>query len=164
MLITDRTQYHVDLLNSLRKKSWIEMSASERNLWNTEATKGAYNHTDLNRVETVVGKIAEFRNITMTTKTNWTPWDIPTKADMERYLSNVQVLIDDAEFWKDPFVPEYGLNIPKIPKTMDNLTYQGANQIESALETLCLRYNIDLGGNGAVLGTAVLGRMVLGQS
>lgn len=164
MLITDRTQYHVDLLNSLRKKTWAEMSASERELWNTEAAKGAYNYTDLNRVETVVGKIAEVRNITLTTKTNWTPWDIPTEADMERYLSNVQILIDDAEFWKDPSIHGSAPVVPRIPKTMGNLTYQGANEIEYALDLLCNRHGVGLGGNGAVLGTAVLGSMVLGQS
>lgn len=168
MLITDRTQYHVDLLNNLRKKTWAEMSASERELWNTEASKGAYNYTDLNRVEMAVGKIAELFNYPWgdyPIKTDWTPWDIPKKTDMERYLDNLQRLIDWSNWSYQQYPERYpqGLSyIPRIPQTMENLTYQGANNIEKALEVICKRHSIDLGNNSAVLGTAVLGTMVLG--
>ena len=74
-LITDRTQYHVTLLNRLRKKAWSSMTASEQAAWYGDAAKGAYNYTDLNRVETAVKEIAEKLGLSLVTKTNWTLWE-----------------------------------------------------------------------------------------
>lgn len=123
--ITDRTQAHVDLLNRLRRKNWVEMTASEQTAWYGEAAKGAYNHTDFNRVETAVAEIAEILGLALTTKTDWTVWDIPLQADMERYLSNVMVIRDAAPV---------GIELPMLPDSMGNLTYEGANSIEKVLE------------------------------
>lgn len=123
-LITDRSQSHVTLLKRLRKKPWNSMTASEQTAWNGEAAKGAYNYTDLNRVESAVAELAEQLGLTLTTKTNWTLWDIPLKADMERYLGNVEAIRDacpgDVEF-------------PTLPSSMSKLTYEGANSIEKVL-------------------------------
>lgn len=123
-LITDRTQYHVTLLNRLRKKTWSEMTVSEKSVWYGEAAKGAYNHTDLNRVETAVAELAGMLGLALVTKTDWTVWDIPVLADMERYLSNVAAIRDacpgDVEF-------------PTLPDSMSGLTYVGANRIEEVL-------------------------------
>lgn len=123
-LITDRTQYHVSLLNRLRKKSWSSMTASEQTAWYGEAAKGGYNYTDLNRVEEAVRELAAELGLNLVTKTNWTRWDIPVVSEMERYLGNVAAIRDacpgDVEF-------------PTLPVSMSGLTYQGANNIEKVL-------------------------------
>lgn len=123
-LITDRTQYHVSLLNILRKKPWSAMTASERTAWYGEAAKGAYNYTDLNRVETAVAELAVELGLDLVTKTDWTLWDVPTRSDMERYLGNV-VAIRDA-------CPD-DIAFPPLPVSMSGLGYEGANNIEKVL-------------------------------
>lgn len=132
-LITDRTQYHVTLLNRLRKKPWSSMTASEQTAWNGEAAKGAYNYVDLNRVETAVKELAAQLKLNLTTKTNWTLWDIPTKSEMERYLGNV-IAIRDA-------CPG-SVTFPNLPDSMSGLTYEGANNIEKVLTLV----NVELNG------------------
>lgn len=123
-LITDRTQYHVSLLNMLKKKPWSSMTASEKTVWNGEAMRGAYNYTDLNRVETAVSELSEELGLNLVTKTGWTLWDIPTQTDMERYLGNV-VAIRDACSDEIAF--------PTLPNSMSGLDYEGANNIEKVL-------------------------------
>lgn len=148
-LITDRTKDHVSLLNRLRKKRWSEMTASEQRAWYNEAAKGAYNYTDLNRVEAAVSVLAESIGLKLTTKTNWTIWDVPTRSDMERYLGNVVQI-------KNAFPSS--VKFPTLPSTMNGLTYVGANNIELVLE---IAYESISGGSSA-LGSGILGQMVLG--
>lgn len=123
--VIDRSQSHVNLLKSLRKKPWSRMSEAERASWYSDATKGAYNFSDLNRVETAVAELAELLGLTLETKTDWTPWDTPVQADMERYLGNVAAIRDaypgDAE-------------LPSLPVSMIGLNYIGANNIEKVLK------------------------------
>lgn len=93
----------------------------------TEATKGAYNYSDLNRVERAVAEISDRLKLGLTTKTNWSMWDIPTASDMERYLNNIAVLrqqVADDE------------NVPKLPTSMNHLTYTDANNIELVLKAV----------------------------
>lgn len=90
----------------------------------TAATKGAYNYSDLNRVERAVTEIAELAGLSLVTKTDWTMWDIPTDADMTRYLNNIRTLrglIADVSA------------VPEVPTTMNNLTYTTANNIEKII-------------------------------
>ena len=87
----------------------------------TLATKGAYNYSDLNRVERAVSEISEKAGLGLTTKTNWTMWDIPTGADMIRYLGNISTI-------KGHFAIDRSL-----PASMDNFTYEQANNIELVL-------------------------------
>lgn len=87
----------------------------------TETTKGAYNFSDLNRVERAVRDIAEILGVTVTTKTNWTVWDIPTKSDLDGYLANVRLIQSVC-----------GENTA-LPENLNNLTYNVANEIESVL-------------------------------
>lgn len=148
-LITDRSQYHADLLKRLSQKSWDDMTAYERKVWYDEVAKGAYNYTDLNRVESTVVELAETYGLTLTTKTDWGLWDIPVAADMERYLGNV-VAIRDAVLALDRTV-----KFPTLPDNMNYLTYEGANNIEMVLE---IAYHCS-----NVLGKGVLGKMVLGK-
>ena len=124
-LITNRSQDHVTLLNRLRRKPWSSMTASEQAAWtNGEAALGAYNYTDLNRVETAVSELAEMLGLNLVTKTNWTMWDIPTRSEMERYLGNVAAIRNAC--------PE-GMPVPDLPNSMSHLTYEGANIIEATL-------------------------------
>ncbi len=87
----------------------------------TTATKGAYNYSDLNRVERAVAEISDRAGFNLTTKTNWVMWDLPTETEMSRYLGNVK-------FIKEHF----GINI-NLPTSMNNLTYEYANNIELIL-------------------------------
>lgn len=87
----------------------------------TNCTKGAYNYSDLNRVERAVSEISDLAGLGLTTKTDWAMWDIPTSADMERYLSNIGVIRD-----------HFSINTD-FPATMNNLTYSDANNIERIL-------------------------------
>lgn len=93
----------------------------------TGATKGAYNYSDLNRVERAVAELSDMLGFELITKTDWGMRDIPTASEMERYLNNVAVLreqvADDA-------------NVPKLPTSMNNLTYTDANNIESVLNAV----------------------------
>ncbi len=87
----------------------------------TPATKGAYNFSDLNRVERAVAEISEILGLDLPTKTDWAMWDIPRSADMERYLNNVRII-------RRAFSVE-----TEIPNTINELTYSGANNIERVL-------------------------------
>lgn len=126
--ITDRSQYHIELLKRLRKKRWVDMTSSERDLWYGEAAKGAYNHMDLNRVETAVAELANKFSLTLTTKTNWTVWDIPLATDMSRYLSNVVAIRNHCATLGSVS------NFPTLPTNMNALSLEGANNIEKVLE------------------------------
>lgn len=125
--VTDRNQGHVDLLKRLRKIPWENMTESEQALWYGEAAKGAYNHTDMNRVEAAVAELAERLGLELTTKTDWTVWDTPLDADLDRYLANVVAVRDacpgDIEF-------------PILPRSMTSLTCGGANRIEEVLKVV----------------------------
>lgn len=93
----------------------------------TEVTKGAYNYSDLNRVERAVAEISDILGLGLITKTDWGMWDIPTASEMERYIGNVatlrQQVADDT-------------NVPTLPSSMNNLTYTDANNIELVLNAV----------------------------
>lgn len=93
----------------------------------TGATKGAYNYSDLNRVERAVAEISDMLNLGLVTKTDWSMRDIPTASEMERYLNNVAVLREQVA--DDTSVPE-------LPTSMNNLTYTDANNIELVLNAV----------------------------
>jgi hypothetical protein len=130
------------------------MTAYERGVWYGEAAKGAYNYTDLNRVETVVAEIATLFGLSLTTKTNWTVWDIPVESDMERYLSNVVTIRSHCA--KLGSVSDF----PTLPSNMGALTLEGANNIE---KVLVVAYRYAIGDTSGALGNGVLGKMVLGK-
>lgn len=90
----------------------------------TLATKGAYNYSDLNRVERAVAEISDRAELGLITKTNWTMWDIPTEAEMIRYLGNIEAI-------RLRFA--HIARIPETPTTMNNFTYEQANNIELIL-------------------------------
>ena len=91
--------------------------------------KGCYGPADFNRVEQTVAELyAAIGALDVPVKTDWgfpgvfsaAHW--PTAAQMQRYLANVSNLCRKAEIDAD------------LPASMENLTWQGANQIEKALE------------------------------
>lgn len=152
-LVTDRAEADVNRVKYLNSKTWESMTAEEQNEWIDEL-KGAYNASDLNRVETAVEYLAqalrelpqEMRDYATengvawdaffdvpydstaynpTVKKDWTQQTIQTQQDMERYLSNVVLLRNALTFDTDT-----------LPASMENLTVDAANAIERALVNL----------------------------
>lgn len=178
-MVTDRTQADVNRLRYLLAKGWQNMTADEQAeytggttplqdsdseyLYDSDdeqlyaiggAIRGAYNYTDLNRVETAVAYLASAlvqadtdirqyasdRNVawdsnfavpydpsdfsSITTKTNWDADDVPSATQMNRYLSNISLL--------RYAIPEYNYS-SRPPDSMNNLDYNGANDIEKIL-------------------------------
>lgn len=126
-LITDRTLQDVYRWKELKAKGYANMTDAEKAEW--ASCKGAYNYTDLNRVEAAVRVIAEKLNVlnipvNVTTKSDWTNKALPTRSDMDRYLNNVHLLRNTSS----------GLYYaPQPPSTMEKLDYIGANDIEKTL-------------------------------
>lgn len=88
--IFDRTRVDVDLIRLDPKNS---------------NNKGAFNYTDLNRIESNCEYIVEarkkfpelYKKVTIVTKTNWNATDIPTLTDLNRIRNNIIALIEDIE-------------------------------------------------------------------
>ena len=153
-LITDRTQADVARVRALVSKGWGEMTLSEKNEF-LGGLKGAYNATDLNRVESAVAYLQglllalpdELREYAVSKDTAWsqlfdvpydpeeyrdvavkTDWimpDLPQAEDMARYLSNVALI-------KTALSAAY----PPLPQSMERLTADAANAIERTLALL----------------------------
>jgi hypothetical protein len=76
--------------------------------------------------------------LNLTTKTDWTAWDIPKQSDMDRFLGNIRKIIEKSTIYTDT---------PTLPQSMSKLTYSGANDIEKilkdiiTLEPTLYRYN-----------------------
>ena len=87
----------------------------------TDATKGAYNYSDLNRVERAVAEISDELGLGLTTKTDWTMWDVPRVSDLVRYVNNVRAIRNAV-----------GSNIA-LPEAGDKFTFSDANNIETIL-------------------------------
>ena len=100
----------------------------------TFTTKGAYNYSDLNRVERAVMEISDLAGLDLVTKTDWTMWDIPTRTDMERYLNNVAV------------IRAYSKSDEELPTSMDELTFTYANNIEKILLAAYILVSAGVGG------------------
>lgn len=126
--ITDRTRANVDRCKELSEKGWNNLTDSEKAEWAGEAAKGAYNYSDLNRVETAVAELATYFGLSLTTKTDWGMWDNPTQSQMDRYLANVLAVKN-----KCPS----SIPFPALPDRMNSLSYESANNIEI---TLALAY------------------------
>ena len=111
-LIFDRTQYDVNYAkqNQSRKSN----------------LKGAYNYSDLNRVEEwceyLATTLTNYRYpVTITTKTDWNDTDFPTQAHLERIRSNVQA------------IKQAYYSATNTPSSLSHITYQQANDIEKIL-------------------------------
>ena len=126
-LITDRTLQDVQRWKELKAKGIERMTEAEKAEW--AACKGAYNYTDLNRVEAAVRMISEklkelHIDTDVTTKSDWELTDLPTQSDLSRYLANVVTLRNASSGLQEA---------PQPPASMAYLDYVGANRIEETL-------------------------------
>ena len=149
-LVTDREQTDVFALQQLLSVDSFYWTATQKTAF-LAGMKGAYNETDLNRVESAVDYLcgllqdwpaerdayAAARNVAiddifaipynpddynLTTVTTWQEGAIISAADLTRYLSNVETLTT-------ALVAAY----PALPASMDNIDEIDANHIEKAL-------------------------------
>lgn len=139
-LVYDRTAEDVAevrrLLAKLDPETGDGLTAAEQAKWDA-GLKGAYNFTDLHRVESAVKTLAaaltaagypvEVTPVLKGSKAEdreWREGDIVRRAQWTTYLDNVQRL-RDAYYT----LAETG----ELPKPEDKLDYQGANTIEKVL-------------------------------
>lgn len=127
-LITDRTQADVDRYVELQSKGWRSMTDEEKAEWET-SLKGAYNPTDMNRVESAVEYVANRLTeagyvVLPVIKKDWSGTDNPTLDDMKRYMKNIADIRAALAVFS---------NTPEAPTTEKRLTYQMANDIERIL-------------------------------
>ena len=144
-LIYDRTPEDVAevrrLLAKLDPETGDGLTAAEQAKWDA-GLKGAYNFSDLNRVESAVKLLAaaltsagypvEIAPVLKGSKSEdreWQEGDIVRRAQWATYLSNVQRL-RDAYYT----LAETG----ELPKPEDKLGYVGANTIEKVLADIDL--------------------------
>ena len=125
-LITDRTQTDVDRAKQLAAKGWNNLTDDEKHEWSS-GLKGAYNYTDLNRVEQAVAELADDLGLVLATKTDWTERDIPTQTDISRYLANIRAI-------RAVGAPK--ASTPSTPTKMSKMTYSLANNIEKILSDI----------------------------
>ena len=134
-LVVDRTQEDVAWVQELAAKIRAGTASNEELAeWNGAAMKGAYNHTDLNRVGAAMQYIAERLArfgyvVTVAPVVDWMELDTPSAADMALYLSNLAVL-------RKTFVVMQ--STPEVPSDTETLTYREANDIEKILEDIDL--------------------------
>ena len=111
-LIADRTQEDVNRVNVLARKGWENMTPEERSAWEN-GLKGAYNCTDLNRVQSAVRYLRDrFAGggyfVELSEPKTWTTSDTPTLTDMLK-------------------------TTPPAPDSMVGFNYVKANNIEQIL-------------------------------
>lgn len=127
-LITDRTQQDVARLKVLAQKGFANMTQSERSEW-LAPSKGAYNYTDLNRVEDAVAYLSQRLNeygynVSIEPVRTWMASDVPTLGEMTRYLKNVRTI-------REAFVTLS--TTPAVPNEMSGFSPADANAIEQIL-------------------------------
>lgn len=128
-LVTDRTQEDVDAVKALNDSGFGSWTADEVAAYLYEM-KGAYNASDLNRVESAVKYLAQkfkplgYDDLNFSIKTDWGITDFMNVSETKRYLQNIRRL-------KDQFTLPDGS--PEVPADMDECTYAEANNIEKIL-------------------------------
>ncbi len=127
-LITDRTVSDLDTLRAMYQQGAGSWSAEERTWFVKCISKGAYNHTDMNRVNIAVDYLSERLagqgySIPLKPDVRWKKEDIPTRSRMTAYLQNVEAVRTAQPLYIEA----------KPPETMQFLTPEGANSIEKAL-------------------------------
>ena len=127
-LVTDRTYEDVQLWQTLKALGWAGMSPTQQAQWSA-GLKGAYNVTDLNRVNAAVEYLAGVftsygYTVSLQATPTWAIGEIPTEEQMGAYLSNVAAL---------RAVINMPVATPAVPADMALLTYVEANNIEKIL-------------------------------
>lgn len=137
-LIMDRNESDLSALRSLLAVPFDQWTAEQKEQFKLSMSKGAYNASDLNRVNEACLYLAyRFREYgyqvdvklpTITdesgTRNQWEIGDIPQKHHMEEYLQNINNLRSSLEL---------ASSAPETPSDMDSLTIQEANDIEAIL-------------------------------
>lgn len=90
----------------------------------TNTTKGAYNYSDLNRVERAAAELSDLHGLKLKTKTDWGVWDVPQESAMLRYITNIKKI---RQACLDPNT------VSAAPDSMTGLNYNDANNIEKIL-------------------------------
>lgn len=141
-LVFDRSESDVALVRSLNNLGWSDMSDDERIWWlngnQDRLIRGAYNTSDMNRVETATKYLARRcaqhdASVTIKEKTDWNVADVPVESDLERYLSNVVLVVNKFERLKAEAIDYYqAFTEPPLdlPEKMASLNFNGANAIE----------------------------------
>lgn len=129
-LITDRTISDVTAVSGLAEAIKNGTATAEQVRQYLEVNqKGAYNHTDLNRVEEAVLYVAERLKeygylSTLPITRHWSAEDIPNTSDFSRYFGNVVMLRGAIAVWK---------NTPAAPNSIDGFDVNKANALEQIL-------------------------------
>lgn len=129
-LITDRTISDVEQIKSLNESGFASWTDEEKEQYLADL-KGAYNVSDLNRVEAAVAYVMErfiaigYDARILDIKNTWIRTEFMTLSDTVRYLDNIRYLASQ-------FVMPEGT--PDVPTDMNGFTYSEANDIERILE------------------------------
>ena len=95
--------YSVEWIEPIYDRTYGDVQILEMDTTNVN-TKGAYNYTDLNRIEQDTKYCMEYMvdhkiirvPPSMAIKMNWTENDIPTRDDMIRIVRNVMILMESS--------------------------------------------------------------------
>ena len=129
-LITDRTLADVAVVGSLTEAIKNGTATEEQVRQYLEVQqKGAYNYTDLNRVEEAVayvaGRLKEYGYIPVHPITrSWGVADKPNESDFTRYFNNVATLRRAIAVWA---------STPDAPSGVDGFGVKEANALEQIL-------------------------------
>lgn len=158
-LVFDRTQADVNRVFTLKNKilsgGWSSLTGTEQAEY-LAGMKGAYNYPDMNRVgnavayianrmTTLPGELETYRetagvaddplfdvpydpdDVVVSVVTNWTVSSVPTVSQINTYLNNLSVLR------RQLTLPA---NAPVVPVSLDNMTFETANNIEQLLSII----------------------------
>ena len=129
MWITDRTQSDVDRVKEIAAKArtgtWTEAEQVE---W-VAGMKGALSYTDFNRIESGVLKLANILGASVDVKTDWSVSGYLTASDASRWLANIAAI-------RSQNSGSLKISQTSTPTSMDKLTFDTMNQIESILEDI----------------------------
>ena len=127
--------YSVEWIEPIYDRTYGDVQILEMDTTNSN-TKGAYNYTDLNRIEQNTKYCAEYMvdhgilqvPPSMAIKMNWTENEIPTRDDMIRIVRNVMILMEGS----NPIIKE---ELSELHETTQ-FTYLVANAIERNLDLM----------------------------
>lgn len=129
MWITDRTQSDVDRVKEIAAKArtdtWTEAEQAE---W-VAGMKGALSYTDFNRIESGVLELANILGASVNVKTDWSVSGYLTTSDASRCLANIESI-------RSKNSGSLKISQTSTPTSMDKLTFDTMNQIESILEDI----------------------------
>lgn len=131
-LITDRTESDVERAQELISRGFSNLTDEEVAEF-LNGLKGAYNASDLNRVESAVNYVKDrfaiigYDALNFIIKNTWSKNDFMKTEDAKRYFDNVKKLRE--QFTMPP-------GTPVVPDDMENFTFEEANNIERILEII----------------------------